>query len=179
MVFIDKNKCNFVNDILLLGISEVGKDNGNKSYDIFTEVSPYINDIFNIITLTITKPYFNFNIYAHSPKNLKEKIIKVIIDMVSTFGIAATASQYSAKYNNELIGLVKGMCLTLFGFFFPDLILNPILKLVKYNLVKFILGIFVIFMLDFLSNIVFCIFISNYKYNNYKREDDVMPPKLF
>lgn len=158
----DKKKCNFIKDVVLLEFPHIGKHGGTKSYDIFTEILPYINEIFNIITVTITKPYFNFSIYAHSPVNIKQKIIKVLIDMISTFGIVATASQYSFEYNNEIIGLIKGVCLTIFGFFIPELILNPILHKIKKNYLKFIVAIVILYLLDFISNIIFCIFLSNY-----------------
>jgi hypothetical protein len=158
----DDKKCNFIEDVVLLGFPHIGKHGGNKSYDIFTEISPYVNDICNIITVVLTKPYFNFSIYANSPINIKQKIIKALIDMVSTLGIAATASQYSLSHKNELIGLIKGICLTIFSFIIPELILNPILHKIKKNYLKFIVAIVIIYLLDFTSNIIFCIFLSNY-----------------
>ena len=60
-----KNRCNYKDDVIFLGYSHI-----KTNYDIYAAFMPFINEILNLITLTITKPYYNFEIYPHHPKTM-------------------------------------------------------------------------------------------------------------
>ena len=151
----DVKKCSsFTKDVAALGFGDI-----ENAYDAFAEIAPYINEISNIITCSITKPYFNFSIYPHEPSNFKKKILKDLIDMVAIFGIASNASKYGKK-DGEFSGLIKGIIITIFSFLIPNLIMYHILKKIKKNYLKFIVGIIIVYLLDFTANLMYCIFLS-------------------
>ena len=107
--------CNFYNDILLLGFKK------NKTYfDIYSSLLPFINEILNLLTLTIFKPYFNIELYPHHPKNLKQDIIKGIIDTLAISGIVASSIKYSVG-NDRISGFVRGTLYSIFTFFIPNI----------------------------------------------------------
>ena len=82
---------------MLIGYSHI-----KTKYDIYGKLMSFINEILNLITLTITKPYYNFEIYPHHPKTLNQDILKSIIDMLAITGIVANAAKYSKLWFRKL-----------------------------------------------------------------------------
>ena len=157
------DNCDVVKDIVLLGYPNI-KD----GYDLFALLSPYTNELLNIITITITKPYFKFSIYPHEPTNFKQKLLRDVIDLVAIFGIIANASKDGEK-QGERSGLISGIIMTIFGFFIPNIIMYALLKKVKKNYMKFIVGILVIYILDVCANLTYCLHLCNKDDKVHKR----------
>lgn len=132
---------NFVEDVLLLGVNKI--DGG---YGLYAALMPFINEIMNLLTLTIFKPYFGFEIYPHHPKTTKEGILKTVIDTLAITGIVANASHYGGHYSRD-IGFVKGTLYAFFTFLIPNLFMNSVLTS-KSHMMNLFLGIVFIYILD-------------------------------
>ena len=72
----------FVQDVLFLGINKI-----DSNYGLYAALMPFINEFMNLFTLTITKPYYSFELYPHHPKTFKERIFKTTIDTLVAEGI--------------------------------------------------------------------------------------------
>lgn len=158
------NRCNYKNDVIFLGYSHI-----KTIYDLYASIMPFINEILNLITLTITKPYYNFEIYSHHPKTMNEDILKGIIDMLAITGIVANAVKYSKLYTMNM-GVVKGSLYALFTFLIPNLFMHNILNITKSHFVQFIIGIIFIYLLDVSVNYLSCMYIKYYE--NFKKKNN-------
>ena len=149
-------KCdNFAKDILLLKFPYV-----KSGYDVFCIIAPYINEITNVITIAITKPLYNISIYPHYSNSFKRNVMKMCIDVLAIFGISANASKYGEEYN-KITGLTKGIILSIFSFFIPNLFLRSFLKKFKSNYFKLLFGFLFIYGMDFMVNLLMCSILNN------------------
>jgi len=155
-----KNGCDYKDDVIFLGYKHI-----KTKYDIYAALMPFINEILNLITLTITKPYYNFEIYPHHPKTMNQDMLKSIIDMLAITGIVANAAKYSKLYSMNM-GFVKGSLYALFTFLIPNLFMHNILNITKSHLGQFIIGIIFIYLLDLSVNYLSCSYIKYYE--NFK-----------
>mgnify|MGYP001352418422 CR=1 FL=1 len=148
-------KCK-INDLFKLGLNNF-KPN---SLNIFNLLAPFINEIANILTLSNV-----INLYPHHPKNNIEIYKKAFIDLISLIGIVSNASHYS-RYGYKL-GILKGSVLIFLTFFIPNLFMDDFLSFPKNNVTKLILGFFIIYILEFLIQFIYCkvskVFIDNDK----------------
>ena len=168
-------KCsNFVKDILFLQFPNV-----ESPYDVFCIIAPYINEITNVITICITKPYYNISLYPHYSNNFKRNLIKMCIDVIAIFGISANASKYGETYN-KIAGLIKGIILSMFSFFIPNLFLRPFLENFSSNHLKFLFGLLFIYLMDFMVNLLMCSILNNTKIldNNEPEQEPEQEPIL-
>ena len=149
--------CDFKNDILFLGLKKI-----KNKFDAYASIMPFINEILNLLTITITNPTYNFDLYPHHPHSQSEDILKGIIDTLAITGIAANASKYGME-KDKVLGLVKGSIYAFFTFFIPNVFMHLVLNVSKNNMVKLLLGILFIYFLDLMVNIVFCTFLKYYK----------------
>ncbi len=132
----------FVNDVIFLGVGKV-----DDYYELYAAIMPFINEIFNLLTITFFKPRFGLDLYPHSPHGLRQILWKSFIDMLAITGIAANASEYGNTYIRS-IGLVKGSLYAFFTFFIPNVFMEGLLGVYNTNLMKFIIGVIFIYLLD-------------------------------
>lgn len=144
----------FVQDVLFLGINKI-----DSNYGLYAALMPFINEFMNLFTLTITKPYYNFELYPHHPKTTREGILKTAIDTLAITGIVANASHYGGNYSRD-IGFVKGTLYAFFTFFLPNLFMNSVLSS-KSHIVNLLIGIIFIYLLDIMVHSI------SYYYINY------------
>jgi hypothetical protein len=147
-------RCNYLNDVLFLGYSHI-----KTKYDIYAALMPFINEILNLVTLTITKPYYNFEIYPHHPKTMFQDLLKTSIDMLAVTGIVANAAKYGKLYSINM-GFVKGSLYALFTFLIPNLFMLNILDISKTPIIRFIIGIIFIYLLDLSVNYLSCMYLD-------------------
>ena len=157
------HKCNFYEDIIKLGWGH--NDSFLKYYGSFM---PFINEIFNLLTITITKPYFNVVLYPHHAVTFNDSIKKLIVDSLAVTGIVTQGVLYTSSHS-VYVGLLKGFLYTFFTFFIPNLFMSSILSKFKNNFVKLVIGFIVIYILDFLVNYISCQYI-NYKVDQKKKK---------
>jgi hypothetical protein len=151
------SRCNYKNDVIFLGYSHI-----NTKCDIYAALMPFINEILNLVTLTITKPYYNFEIYPHHPKTMFQDILKTSIDMLAVTGIVANASKYGKLYSINM-GFVKGSLYALFTFLIPNLFMLNVLDISKNHITRFIIGLIFIYLLDLSVNYLSCMYIDLYE----------------
>ena len=149
----------FVNDVIFLGVGKV-----DDYYELYAAIMPFINEIFNLFSITLFKPQFGIDIYPHSPHGLGEIIFKSLIDMLAITGIAANAAEYGNTYMRS-IGLVKGSLYAFFTFFVPNVFMEGLLGVYNSRLLKFIVGVLFIYILDV------CVHGISYFYIKYKEND--------
>jgi hypothetical protein len=147
-------RCNYINDVIFLGYSNV-----STKYDIYASLMPFINGILNLFTLTITKPFYNFEIYPNHPKTMFQDILKMSIDILAVTGILANVYKYSKLYSIN-IGFVKGLLYALFTFLIPNLFMLNVLDISKTPIIRFIIGIIFIYLLDLSVNYLSCMYLD-------------------
>lgn len=148
----------FVKDVLFLGIGKI-----DDYYELYAAIMPFINEIFNLFSITVFKPRFGLNLYPHSPHGMGQIIFKSLVDMLAITGIAANAAEYGNNYARS-IGLIKGSLYAFFTFFVPNVFMEGLLGVYKSNLMKFIIGILFIYILDV------CVHGISYFYIKYNEE---------
>lgn len=148
------HKCDFTQDVLKLGWGHI-----KSNLDVYAALMPFINEIFNLLTITITKPYFNVVLYPHHPNNKGEMILKTFIDNLAITGILVNTAKYSVSHSLD-VGIVKGALYAFFTFFVPNILMNDVIAPFKNNIMKLIMGIIFIYCLDFSVNFINCKYID-------------------
>lgn len=111
----------FTEDVLLAGIS-----GDNTFLTTYGAVMPFINEILNLLTITVFKPHFNVEVYPHAPHTFKESFRKTLIDTLAVTGIVAnmtysdTASKGSA--------MARGSLYAFFSFLVPNVFMSRVIK---------------------------------------------------
>jgi len=141
-------------DVVQLGWGHI-----STPFDAYAAGMPFINEILNILTITISKPYFKVLLYPHSPISFNQNILKAFIDMLAITGIVANSAKYSASHSID-VGLMKGILLSIFTFFIPNLFLGELLDMFKNKLAQIVVGIICIYLLDFTVNYLNCKYID-------------------
>lgn len=138
----------FVSDVLGLGLGDV-----HTWFEACLSIGPYLNEIANLLTLTVLVPLTGFELYPHSPATIAQSFLKGSIDMIALFSTVAIVALYSQKYNSTA-GIVKGTALILFSFLIPNLFMDRILGMVGDNkAVQLAVGIVFIYLMDVLVNL--------------------------
>ena len=71
----------------------------------------------------------------------KENLQKMIIELLSIFGIILNVSYETYKYNSVQPGIIKGICFLIFAYAIPNLYMDDILSLLpNNNLIKLYYG---------------------------------------
>ena len=148
------SRCNYKNDVIFLGYSHI-----KTKYDIYASLMPFINGILNLVTLTITKPFYNFEIYPNHPKTMFQDILKMSIDILAVTGILANVYKYCKLYSINM-GFVKGFLYALFTFLIPNLFMVNLLDLSKSPIIRFIIGLIFIYLLDLSVNYLSCMYVD-------------------
>jgi len=151
------HSCDFTEDVVKLGWGRAGAL--TTPFGLYAAGMPFINEIFNLLTITVTKPQYNITLYPHHPHGFNENMLKTFIDFLAITGIVANATKYGANYSTD-VGMVKGTLYAFFTFLIPNLFMDSILKVHKNNMVKILIGIVFIYALDFSVNLLTCQYIS-------------------
>ena len=130
-----------------------------KNYSI---IMPYINEISNLLTITLFKPYFNFELYPHSTNTVMQIIKKNIIDLLALSGIV-TNSVKETDNENPQDGILMGILYIIFSFVVPNLFMRPLLNIANkifkkrayINLTKFAFGSIFIILIELTVNAIF------------------------
>ena len=149
----------FIKEVVFLGIGKI-----DDYYEMYAAFMPFINELANLFTITLFKPYLGLNIYPHSVHNVYENFMKSFIDMLAITGIAANAAEYGTSYDRE-IGLVKGVLYAIFTFFIPNVYMDGLLKSFKYRWSKLLIGLVFIYLLDV------CVHAFSYFYIESKQQE--------
>ena len=147
-------KCNFINDVVKLGWGHI-----KTPLDVYAAGMPFINEILNLLTIAITKPYFKLILYPDYPINASQNILKGFIDMLAITGIVANSAK-SAHTHSIDVGLVKGTLYAFFTFFLPNLFLEQLVNKFKNTGAKLLVGLLCIYLLDFSVNFFNCKYIE-------------------
>jgi len=161
----------FIKEVFFLGIGKI-----DDYYEMYAAFMPFINEIANLLTITFFKPVLGLNIYPHSVNNLSQNFLKSFIDMLAITGIAANAAEYGTSYTRD-IGLMKGALYAIFTFFIPNVYMDGLLKSFKPRWMKFVVGLFFIYLLDVCVHAFSYFYIENDK-NQIARAEQEEKKKL-
>ena len=134
----------------------------------FIYLSPFTNEIANLLSVTITKPYFNFMIYPHDIITYSDNIKKIFVDILALSGIILVSLTEFKKTNQLFDGFYIGFLFLLFSYAVPNLYLYGLLKLLpKNNFIRLLFGILLIFILEVIIGILHSFYI---KFTNKSNE---------
>tara|TARA_Y100000741_G_C18240221_1_gene553377 strand:- start:478 stop:981 length:504 start_codon:yes stop_codon:yes gene_type:complete len=163
------HRCNFYEDIIKLGWGHI-----RTNLDVYAAFMPFINEIFNLLTITVTKPYYNVVLYPHHPNGMNQVILKTLIDTLAVTGIVVNAAKYTGTHSLD-VGIVKGCLYAFFTFFLPNVFMSDVIAPFKNNMMKLLAGMIFIYMLDFCVNLLNCQYIEmkikNNKHGNKKGKE--------
>jgi hypothetical protein len=131
----------FTNDVLLAGISGT-----NTPFTTYAAVMPFINEILNLLTITVFKPQFKIEVYPHDPHTFETHFRKAFIDMLAVTGIVANMA-YNGDEFSKNTNMVRGSLYAFFSFLVPNVFMSRVLNF-KSMTVNFIAGVIFIFCLD-------------------------------
>lgn len=128
----------------------------------YSRIMPYINEISNLLTITLFKPYFNFELYPHSTNTIIQIIKKNIIDLLALSGIVTNIVKETDNENPQ-DGILIGILYIIFSFVVPNLFMGPLLNIASkifknknyINLTKFSFGIIFIILIEITVNAIF------------------------
>lgn len=92
---------------------------------VIRTIMPFSNEFGNILTLSGLK-IFN-GLYKDEPKTKKEKLSKVLIDLIALTGIILNVAHVAAKHG-QIAGIVKGIIVVIIAFIIPNLTFHTIIK---------------------------------------------------
>ena len=96
--------------------------------------------------------------------------------MLAITGIAANAAEYGTSYTRD-IGLMKGALYAIFTFFIPNVYMDGLLKSFKPRWMKFVVGLFFIYLLDVCVHAFSFFYIEN-KQNEIAKAEEEEKKKL-
>ena len=111
----------FTEDVLLAGISE-----NNTFFTTYGAVMPFINEILNLLTITVFKPHFQVEVYPHDPHTVKAHLRKAIIDTLAITGIVANMA-YNGDNSAKSTNMVRGSLYAFFSFLIPNVFMSRVL----------------------------------------------------
>jgi hypothetical protein len=92
--------------------------NGNLIESLVMIILPFTNEFASILDESHIKCFTG--LYASIPENNKQKILKLIIDMISYVGIIVNTSVSTEEYG-KIPGILKGIGVLIISFFIPNL----------------------------------------------------------
>jgi len=121
----------FTNDVLLAGVSGT-----NTTFTTYAAVMPFINEILNLLTITILKPHFQIEVYPHDPHTFNARLRKAFIDTLAITGIVANMA-YNGDDSAKSTNMVRGSLYAFFSFLVPNMFMAKVLtfKSMTSNLV--------------------------------------------
>jgi len=131
----------FTEDVLLAEFS------GNYTFAItYGAVMPFINEILNLLTITVFKPHFQLEVYPHDPHTFKAHFRKAFIDTLAITGIVANMA-YHGDHSAKSTNLVRGSLYAVFSFLVPNVFMTYVLNF-KSMATNLIAGVIFILCLD-------------------------------
>jgi len=158
-----KHTLSFSKDVLQLGVHKI-----DDYYEIYMAIMPFINEILSLLTITIFLPLLGLELYPHFPKNFNQLVVHAIVNVLAITGIVANAAHYGEEYARH-VGLVKGTLYAFFTFFIPNLFLYNMLRPIKNNGLKLILGLVIIYLLDVTVHSLSYFYIHHFVKDDKKR----------
>jgi hypothetical protein len=131
----------FTNDVLLAGISGT-----NTPFTTYAAVMPFINEILNLLTITILKPHFQIEVYPHDPHTFNARLRKAFIDTLAITGIVANMA-YNGDDSAKSTNMVRGSLYAFFSFLVPNMFMAKVLTF-KSMTTNLMAGAIFIFCLD-------------------------------
>ncbi len=121
----------FINDVLLAGVSGT-----STPFTTYAAVMPFINEILNLLTITILKPHFQIEVYPHDPHTFNARLRKAFIDTLAITGIVANMA-YNGDDSAKSTNMVRGSLYAFFSFLVPNMFMSKVLafKSMTTNLV--------------------------------------------
>jgi hypothetical protein len=121
----------FTDEVLLAGISGT-----NTTFTTYAAVMPFINEILNLLTITILKPHFQVEVYPHDPHTFNARLRKAFIDTLAITGIVANMA-YNGDNSAKSTNMVRGSLYAFFSFLVPNMFMSKVLafKSMTTNLV--------------------------------------------
>jgi len=150
----------FTEYVLLAGISE-----NNTFYTTYGAVMPFINEILNLLTITIFKPHFQIEVYPHDPRTFEMHLRKAIIDTLAITGIVANMA-YNGDNTSKSTNMVRGSLYAFFSFLVPNVFMSRVLNFKSMH-ANLIAGVIFILCLDL------SVRTATYYYNKYFADSDV------
>lgn len=151
--------------------------------DTLIFVTPFANEIANLLSITLFKPYLGVTLYPHHPETFNKELLKTLIDIIAIGGIIYISIIESHKSNYITNGLVYGLLYLIFAFSIPNLFMSKILNIfdnkdsentLSNNLKKLAAGIFFIYILELCINLIMCSYKNSYNKkikDEYKEKD--------
>ena len=147
--------------------------------DTMIFITPFANEIANLLSITLFKPYLGITLYPHHPETFNKELLKTLIDIIAIGGIIYISIIESHKSNYISNGLVYGLLYLIFAFSIPNLFMSKILNIfnnkdssentLSNHLKKLAAGIFFIYILELCINLIMCSYKNSY---NKKIEDE-------
>ncbi len=138
----------FIDKVFLLDIASI-KD----GYGIYSAVMPYLNEIVNLFTQTLLRPFLKITLYFQNPINMYQKIVNSICLLLAVSGIVANSTNYAIKYD-KYKGLLVGILYTFFSFVIPNLFLHKILSPFNNYFIKLVIGFLIFYFLDVIIHFI-------------------------
>jgi hypothetical protein len=114
-----------------------------------------------LVSIIIFIPIFKINLFSKNPKKIIEIISYYLINLISLSGIIANSANTVYKTKKYSLGVIKGICYIIFAYFIPNIFLEKIIVITKSKLLKFIIGLFFIYIMDLCINLIYCAFQNN------------------
>ena len=148
-----------IKSIITLGITS------EMSYtDIFNLITPFANEIANVITVAGV-----YKLYSHEPKTTDEKIQVLILDFVALVGLCSNVATYTKKYNLN-VGLAKGILLVIFSYLIPNFFMYNFLKRFEPRQ-RLAIGLVLVYCLELYISSILCL-TKKFLYLKKKEDDE-------
>jgi hypothetical protein len=126
---------------------------------------PFTNEFASILDESHIKCFDG--LYSSIPRNNRQKIVKLLIDMISYVGIIVNTSVSTNEYG-KIPGIIKGFGVLIISFFIPNIsfhylidhICNPTDSIKRLLFGLFLIGILIGFEMAYVE--IFEIYINNY-----------------
>ena len=93
-------------------------------------IMPFSNEFANVLTSSGLAIFSG--LYKDVPKTKKQKLSKMLIDLIALSGIILNAAHVAAKYG-EVAGIAKGIIVIIVAFLIPNLTFHGIVKKFCYR----------------------------------------------
>lgn len=121
------------------------------SFNLFHLIAPFANEFANLITISGLA-----NLYPHKPEGYLDLLKIYTFDILALTGIISNAI-IAAKAYNHLLGVIGGILYLIFAFTIPNVFMHDILYSSYFSKYKVITGLVIIYCLELIINLSFCL----------------------
>ena len=133
----------------------------SKFIKYYSIITPFIDDIFHILTSCLFKPYLNLEPYPHYANTFYKLVKKVFIETIAFSGMLISVVKKSNNSINR--GLIYSLLHIVLSYIVPLLLLPYVMNISKIffsnknyiNVSKLILGLIFIFILGYIIELIF------------------------